>query len=170
MKPHRATAVEPWPGWVTSRAAQAVYGEHLVRIAGLIPTLLYRLAHDRQVLTDAYERSSPEGVLDEVRGQAIECRDELLETAVVLDMLALCHPTGTYLPRPYIEEADDPDKAEELRTDASDVASDLALHDLQHGTSRTGAIPPALQEGCTEAERDAVREYARREWRACEDR
>ncbi|MGP3991610.1 hypothetical protein [Streptomyces sp. 3N207] len=77
-------------------------------------------------------------------------RSDLLETAVVLDLLALCHPPGGYLPRPYQEEPGGPDKADELRTDASDAASGLALHDLQHGTSVTGDIPPALKDGCTE--------------------
>ncbi|MER5228055.1 hypothetical protein [Streptomyces flaveus] len=48
MIPHRVSPVEPWPGWVTSRAAQAVYGEHLVRIGELIPALLYRGIMDRR--------------------------------------------------------------------------------------------------------------------------
>jgi hypothetical protein len=169
MIPHRASAVEPWPGWVTSRAAQAVYGEHLVRISRLIPGLLYASIMDRRDLAVAHERGDREQVLAGVSLQAMECRDDLLETAVVLDVLALCRPPGGYLPLPYQEEPGGPDEADELRTDASGVASHLAQHDLRHGTSRTGDIPPPLREGCTEAERDAAREYARREWRARED-
>ncbi|MFJ8469622.1 hypothetical protein [Streptomyces swartbergensis] len=170
MIPHRATAAEPWPGWVTSRAAQAAYGEHLVRVCELIPALLYGQVMDRKDLAVAHEQGDQDQVLSAVGLQAMEYRDELLETAVVLDVLALCHPPGGYLPRPYIEEPGGPDKADELRTDASAVASDLASYDLRHGTSRTGDIPPALQDGCTESERDALRAYARREWRAREER
>ncbi|MCX4598373.1 hypothetical protein OG819_55545 [Streptomyces sp. NBC_01549] len=169
MIPHRASAVEPWPGWVTSRAAQAVYGEHLVRIGQLIPALLYSQVMDRRDLAAAHERGDRDRVLADVGLQAMECRDDLLETAVVLDVLALCRPPGGYLPLPYQEEPGGPDEADELRTDASSVASDLAEHDLRNGTSLTGDIPPPLQDGCTEAERDAVRAYARREWRARED-
>lgn len=169
MNSYRASAAEPWPGWVTNRAAQAAYGEHLVRIAHLIPALLYRQVLDRQILANAHERGDQQRLLTEVSVQAMECRDDLLETAVVLDVLALGPPPGGYLPRPYLEETGGPDKADELRTDASDVASELALHDLNHGTSRTGNIPPALRDGCTDAERDALRAYARREWRARED-
>ncbi|UXY33244.1 hypothetical protein [Streptomyces sp. HUAS TT20] len=169
MIPHRASPAEPWPGWVTSRAAQAVYGEHLVRISELIPALLYGHIMDRKDLAVAHEQGNQDRVLSAVRLQAMEYRDELLETAVVLDVLALCHPPGGYLPWPYKEEPDGPDEADEVRTDASSVASHLAEHDLRHGTSRTGDIPPPLKEGCTEAQRDAVREYARREWRARED-
>ncbi|MGP3991602.1 hypothetical protein [Streptomyces sp. 3N207] len=170
MSAHRASPGEPWPGWATSRAAQAVYGEHLVRIAQLIPSLLYTQLLDRQVLATAYERGDKSRVLDEVRMQAMECRSDLLETAVVLDVLALCHPPGGYLPRPYQEEPGGPDRADELCTDTSDVASELALHDLQYGASFTGDIPPALEDGCTEAQRDAVRAYARREWIASQER
>ncbi|RSS15381.1 hypothetical protein EF914_29555 [Streptomyces sp. WAC05458] len=170
MIPHRATAAEPWPGWVTSRAAQGAYGEHLVRVCELIPALLYGQVMDRKDLAVAHEQGDRDQVLSAVGLQAMEYRDELLETAVVLDVLALCHPPGGYLPRPYIEEPSGPDKADELRTDASAVASDLASYDLRHGMSRTGDIPPALQDGCTESERDALRAYARREWRAREER
>ncbi|HET6354615.1 hypothetical protein [Streptomyces sp.] len=52
----------------------------------------------------------------------------------------------------------------ELRTDASDVAEQLVRHDQRHGPSTTGDVPSALENGCTDAERDAVRAYARREW------
>ncbi|MGW0778804.1 hypothetical protein ACWD01_35480 [Streptomyces sp. NPDC002835] len=40
MSAHRASPDEPWPGWSTSRAAQGVYGKHLVRIGQLLPALL----------------------------------------------------------------------------------------------------------------------------------
>lgn len=169
MIPHRPSPVEPWPGWVTSRAAQAVYGEHLVRISELIPALLYGHIMDRKDLAVAHEQGDQDRVLSAVGLQAMEYRDELLETAVVLDVLALCHPPGGYLPLPYKEEPGGPEEGDELRTDASSVASHLAEHDLRHGTSRSGDIPPPLREGCTEAQRDTVREYARREWRARED-
>ncbi|MET8827296.1 hypothetical protein ABZX40_15070 [Streptomyces sp. NPDC004610] len=79
--------------------------------------------------------------------------------------LALCHGHGGYLPRPYYEDSHSPvPKDVELRTDASDIADELVSHDHRHGTSTTGDIPPALEDGCTDAERDAVRAYARREW------
>ncbi|MEV5011551.1 hypothetical protein [Streptomyces sp. NPDC055692] len=41
---------------------------------------------------------------------------------------------------------------------------------LVRGASRTGGIPLPLRDGCTEAERDAVRAYAHWEWRAREER
>ncbi|MGP3991637.1 hypothetical protein [Streptomyces sp. 3N207] len=125
---------------------------------------------ERQVLADAHARKDQDWVLEEAGIQAMECRDELLETAVVLDVLALCHRPGGYLPRPCEgASAGGFDKAVELRTDASDVADGVVLHDLRHGTSRTGTIPSPLRDGCTEAERDAVRAYARREWQAREE-
>lgn len=40
MSAHRASPAQPWPGWSTSRVAQAAYGKHLVRIGELIPALL----------------------------------------------------------------------------------------------------------------------------------
>ncbi|MFB6717530.1 hypothetical protein ACFCZY_38440 [Streptomyces sp. NPDC056237] len=43
-----------WPGWATSRAAQAAYGKHLVRIGQLIPALLYGHVMDRQHLAAAH--------------------------------------------------------------------------------------------------------------------
>jgi hypothetical protein len=42
------------PGWSTSRAAQAAYGKHLVRIGRLLPALLYAQAMDRQHLAAAH--------------------------------------------------------------------------------------------------------------------
>ncbi|WP_274564961.1 hypothetical protein [Streptomyces spiramyceticus] len=52
---------------------------------------------------------------------ALECRDDLLETAAVLDALALCHGHGSYLPRPYQEDSRHPVPMDvELRTCASD--------------------------------------------------
>ncbi|MEU6668032.1 hypothetical protein [Streptomyces sp. NPDC046727] len=39
----------------------------------------------------------------------------------------------------------------------------------QPGTSSTGGIPSAPENGCTDAERDAVRAYARREWNAAQE-
>ncbi|MFF2235753.1 hypothetical protein [Streptomyces anulatus] len=80
--------------------------------------------------------------------------------AVVLDALALCHGYGSYLPRPY-QETNIPDPTNvELRTDASDVAGELARHDRQYGSSTTGDVPAALEDGCTDSDRDAVRAYA----------
>ncbi|MFB7014048.1 MULTISPECIES: hypothetical protein [unclassified Streptomyces] len=100
-----------------------------------------------------------------------ECRDDLLETAAVLDALALCHGPGSYLPRPYQEDSRSPVLRDtELRTDASDVADQLVRYDQQHGTSTTGDIPSALENGCIDAERDAVRAYARREWITSQER
>ena len=49
-------------------------------------------------------------------------------------------------------------------------ADELVCRDHEHGTSITGDIPPALKEGCTDAERDAVRAYARREWITIQER
>ncbi|GGN45061.1 hypothetical protein GCM10012285_28360 [Streptomyces kronopolitis] len=100
---------------------------------------------------------------------ALECRDDLLETAAVLDALALCHGPGSYLPRPYQEVAgQSPAQGVELRTDASDMADQAVRHDRRHGTSTTGDLPPALEAGCTDAQRDAVRAYVRREWLAAQ--
>ncbi|MFF0228440.1 hypothetical protein, partial [Streptomyces sp. NPDC004629] len=48
------------------------------------------------------EQDDQDRVLSAVGLRALEYRDELLETAVVLDVLALCHPPGGYLPRPYV--------------------------------------------------------------------
>lgn len=54
----------------------------------------------------------------------------------------------------------------ELRTDASDVTDQVVRHDRRHGTSKTGDVPPGLEEGCTDAQWEAVRAYVRREWLA----
>lgn len=171
MSAHRASPDEPWPGWSTSRAAQAAYGKHLVRIGQLLPALLYAQAMDRQHLTAAHAARRQDLIDSQVSSLALECRDDLLETAVVLDALALCHGHGSYLPRPYQEDSHNPVPRDvELRTDASDVAGELAGHDRHHGTSTTGDIPLPLGDGCTDAERDAVRAYARREWIASQER
>ncbi|MEU6357010.1 hypothetical protein ABZ896_48230 [Streptomyces sp. NPDC047072] len=170
MSAHRASPDEPWPGWSTSRAAQAAYGKHLVRIGELIPVLLYSNIMDRQHLATVHAAGRQDLVDFQVSDLTRECRDDLLETAAVLDALALCHGHGSYLPRPYQEDSNPVPKAVELRTDASDVAGELASHDHQHGTSTTGDIPPALENGCTDAERDAVRAYARREWITAQER
>ncbi|MET9793313.1 hypothetical protein [Streptomyces canus] len=68
--------------------------------------------------------------------QAMEYRDELLETAAVLDMLARRHPPGGCLPVPNQDELGGPDEADELRTDASGVVGHLAEHDLVHELHR----------------------------------
>ncbi|WP_143660893.1 hypothetical protein [Streptomyces sp. st140] len=141
MTDHLSSPAEAWPGWVTSRAAQAVYGKHLKRIGQLIPAVLYTHVMDRQGITAAHNAGRQDAVDDQVASLAMECRDDLLEAAVVLDALALCHGHGgSYLPRPYQET------------------------DQQHGTSTTGDIPAPLEDGCTDNDRDAVRAYARREW------
>ncbi|MGW2583595.1 hypothetical protein ACWCYZ_20070 [Streptomyces virginiae] len=165
MSAHRASPDEPWPGWATSRAAQAAYGKHLVRIGQLIPVLLYSQVMDRQHLAAAHTARRQDLIDSQVTSLAMECRDDLLESAAVLDALALCHGHGSYLIRPYQEDSRHPVPTDvELRTDASDVADQLVRHDQEHGTSTTGDIPAALENGCTDAERDAVRAYARREW------
>ncbi|MFF0408586.1 MULTISPECIES: hypothetical protein [Streptomyces] len=164
MSTHRPSPGEPWPGWTTNRAAQAVYGEHLVRIGELIPAVLYMHVMDRQGLAAAHTAGRQDLVDAQVASVAMECRDDLLETAAVLDALALCHGQGSYLPRPYQESSTAAPRDVELRTDASDVADQLVHHDQQHGTSTTGDIPAGLEDGCTDSERDAVRAYARREW------
>lgn len=123
---------------------------------------------DRQQLAAAHASRRQDLIDAHVSTQAMECRDDLLEAAAVLDVLALCHGQGSYLPRPYQEERDPVPQDVELRTDASDVADKLVRHDRRHGTSTTGDIPPALEDGCTNAERDAVRAYARREWIAAQ--
>ncbi|MFI0155878.1 hypothetical protein [Streptomyces lydicus] len=167
MSTHRSSAAEPWPGWTPSRAAQAAYGEHLVRIAELIPALLYMYVTDRRGLAAAHDDGQQGLVGSLVRSVALECRDDLLETAAVLDALALCHGPGSYLPRPYQEVTGQPPApGVELRTDASDVASEVVRHDRKQGTSKTGHLPPALEDGCTDTQRDAVRAYVRREWLA----
>ncbi|WP_210594310.1 hypothetical protein [Streptomyces sp. GESEQ-35] len=149
---------------MTVRSGRRHGGEQRL-LGGLVQTLwkIWRPVNPAFLPSDGAAQRAALGL------QAMECRDDLLETAVVVDALALCRPPGGRLPLPYQEEPGGPDEADELRTDASSVASHLAEHDLRHGTSRTGDIPPPLREGCTESERDAVREYARREWRARED-
>lgn len=76
---------------------------------------------DRRNLAVAHERGDRDQVLAEVDLQATQDRDDLLETAVVLDVPALCRPPGGCLPLPYHEEPGGPDEADELRTDASSV-------------------------------------------------
>ncbi|MFF3733389.1 hypothetical protein ACFYXM_24500 [Streptomyces sp. NPDC002476] len=164
MGTHRPSPDEPWPGWATSRAAQAAYGKHLVRIGQLIPAVLYTHVMDRQGITAAHNAGRQDLVDVQVRSLALECRDDLLETAAVLDVLALCHGHGSYLPRPYQETGHPVPLDVELRTDASNVADQLVRHDQQYGTSTTSNIPAPLENGCTDSERDAVRAYARREW------
>ncbi|MET8608785.1 hypothetical protein ABZV92_35165 [Streptomyces rubiginosohelvolus] len=149
---------------MASEAAQAAYGKHLARIGQLIPAVLYAHVMDRQGLAAAHNAGRRNVVDAQVGSIAMECREDLLEAAVVLDALALCHGHGSCLPRPY-QETSIPTPAEvELRTDASDVAGELACHDQQYGASTTGDIPGPLEDGCTDKERDAVRAYARREW------
>ncbi|MFE7314140.1 hypothetical protein ACFU7T_13720 [Streptomyces sp. NPDC057555] len=58
----------------------------------------------------------------------------------------------------------------ELRTDASGVADDLVRHDHRHDSSLIRNVPSVLEDGCTEAERDAVRAYVREEWIASQER
>ncbi|MFF3417552.1 hypothetical protein ACFYW9_23040 [Streptomyces sp. NPDC002698] len=66
MSAHRASPDEPWPGWSTSRAAQAAYGKHLVRIGELIPVLLYSNAMERQRLAAAHAARHQDLGVDEV--------------------------------------------------------------------------------------------------------
>ncbi|MFE2760428.1 hypothetical protein [Streptomyces halstedii] len=114
----------------------------------------------RQGTTAAYGVRR-QGVVDtEIAGIAMECRDDLLEAAVALDALALCHGHGSSLRRPCQETSTPVPRDVELRTDASDVAGELAGHDRQYGTSVTGGIPAPLEEGCTDCDRDAVRRCA----------
>jgi hypothetical protein len=143
----------------------------LVRIGELIPALLYMHVLDRRDLAAAHTSRRQDFIDTQLRGLALEGRDDLLATAVVLDAIALCHGHGSYLVRPYTDEAlDRAPWGVELRTDASDLASELVRHDHEHGTSTTGGIPSALCEDCTDADRDAVRAYARREWIASQER
>ncbi|MFJ9690447.1 hypothetical protein ACIRRX_32770 [Streptomyces bacillaris] len=164
MSTQQPSSDEPWPGWVPGGAAHAVYGKHLARIGQLIPAVLYTHVMDRQGLAAAHNAGRQDVVDAQVASLAIECRDDLLEAAVVLDTLALCHGHGSYLPRPYQETSTTAPRDVELRTDASDVAGELARHDRQYGTSTTGDVPVPLEDGCTDRDRDAVRAYARREW------
>ncbi|MEV7951703.1 hypothetical protein AB0O74_32625 [Streptomyces rubiginosohelvolus] len=119
---------------------------------------------DRHLLAGAHNAGRQDGVDAQAASIAMECRDDLLDTAVILDALALCHGHGSYLPRPYQETSTRNPRDVELRTDASDVAGELARHDQQYGTSTIGDIPCPLDDGCTDKERDAVRVYVRREW------
>ncbi|MQS37694.1 hypothetical protein [Streptomyces katsurahamanus] len=97
---------------------------------------------DRQGLAAAHSARCQDLIDSQTRSLAMECRDDLLETAAVLDALTLCHGHGSYLPRPYQDDSANPVPQDvELRTDASDQ---LVRHDHQHGTSTTGDIPPAL--------------------------
>ncbi|MFE4527603.1 hypothetical protein ACFRMO_11210 [Streptomyces anulatus] len=118
----------------------------------------------RQGLVAAHYVGRQDVVDSHVASVAREWRDDLLETAVVLDVLALCHGHGSYLPRLYQETSTPVPTDVELRTDASDAADQLVHHDQQHATSTTGDIPGGLEDGGTDSDRDAVRAYARREW------
>ncbi|MEY9988534.1 hypothetical protein ABIE67_000566 [Streptomyces sp. V4I8] len=171
MTARRASPAQPWPGWSTSRAAQAGYGKHLVRIGELIPALLYMHVLDRRDPAGAHTARRQDVIDTKVGGLALECRDDLLETAAVLDAIALRHGHGSYLPRPYTDESlDRAPWGVELRTDVSDLASELVRHDHEHGISKTGGIPSVLGQSCTDADREAVRVYARREWIASQER
>ncbi|MFI7237656.1 hypothetical protein [Streptomyces cyaneofuscatus] len=99
----RVSPAEPWPGWTTSRAAQAAYGKHLIRIGQLIPAVLYAHVMDRQSLAAAHTAGRQDLVDAQVRSLTFECRDDPLEAAAVLDALTLCHGHGSCLPRPYQE-------------------------------------------------------------------
>ncbi|MFD3880635.1 hypothetical protein [Streptomyces microflavus] len=164
MSTQQPSPDEPRPGWMASEAAQAAYGKHLARIGHLIPVVLYLYVMDRQGIAAAHKAGRQDVVDAQVASIAMERRHDLLEAAVVLDALALGHGHGGYLPRPYQETSIPAPRDVELRTDASDVAGELARHDQQYGTSVTGAIPDPLEDGCTDSDREAVRAYARREW------
>ncbi|WP_189152107.1 hypothetical protein [Streptomyces lacrimifluminis] len=77
------------PGWSTSRTAQAAYGKHLVRIGELIPARLYSNAMARRHLAAARTARRQDLVYSQMSSLALERRDDLLETAAVLDTLAL---------------------------------------------------------------------------------
>ncbi|MEV7659499.1 hypothetical protein AB0O39_35705 [Streptomyces anulatus] len=126
--------------------------------------MLYAHVMDRQGLAGAHNAGRQDVVDAQVASLAMEYRDDLLEAAVVLDALALCHGHGSYLPHPYQETSTPVPTDVELRTDASDVAGELARHERQYGTNMTGDVPAPLEDGCTDSDRDAVRAYARREW------
>lgn len=118
----------------------------------------------RQGVTAAYGVRRP-GVVDaEIADNAMECRDDLLEAAVVLDALALCHGHGSSLRRPCQESSTPVPRDVKLRTDASDVAGELARHDRRYGTSMTGGIPAPLDEGCTDCATGTQSAAVRREW------
>ncbi|MFJ4962722.1 hypothetical protein ACIP6P_09790 [Streptomyces sp. NPDC088729] len=93
---------------MAGEAAQAVYGKHMARIGPLIPAVLYAHVMDRQGITAAHNAGRQDVVDAQVTSMAMECRDDLLEAAVVLDALALCHGHGSYLPRPYQETSTPP--------------------------------------------------------------
>lgn len=88
---------------MTSPAAQAVDGKHLTRIGQLIPAVLYAHVMDRHLLAGAHNAGHQDAVDTQVASIAVECRDDLLDAAVVLDTLALCHRHSSCLPRPYQE-------------------------------------------------------------------
>ncbi|WP_031088661.1 hypothetical protein [Streptomyces sp. NRRL WC-3549] len=103
MSTQRPSPNEPWPGWTASGAAQALYGKHLARIGQLVPAVLYVHVMNRQGIAAAHNAGRQDVVDAQVASIAMECRDDLLEAAAVLDALALCHGHGSYLPRPYQE-------------------------------------------------------------------
>ncbi|MFJ9033946.1 hypothetical protein ACIRQP_36810 [Streptomyces sp. NPDC102274] len=68
-------------GW----SGHAAYGEHLAHVPELIPALLYRYTHDRRpALTRTHTDRRRGESESEAYGVALECRDDLLETGVVL--------------------------------------------------------------------------------------
>ncbi|MFF8784527.1 hypothetical protein [Streptomyces sp. NPDC015125] len=69
---------------------------------------------DRRGLAAAHGAGQQDLVDSLVRSAALECREDLLETAVVLDALALCHGPGSSLPRSGLRRTR-PDQFLELR-------------------------------------------------------
>lgn len=100
----------------------------------------------------------------------LDQRDDILEAAAALDLIALCHGPGPYDDGATQQEITDP--AGEMRSDAATLALLLVAHDRQQPkASRTGL--PDLTTGTGLADnrtRDAAREYVRAEWAARQER
>jgi hypothetical protein len=93
----------------------------------------------------------------------LEQREDLMETAVAIDLIALCQGPGPYLPRPY-QDGPDVSSAAELRHDAVTLADHLVRYDHQHDGGRTRTLPPSLPAQPDAQAQEDVRAYARREW------
>ncbi|MFF3517576.1 hypothetical protein [Streptomyces sp. NPDC002573] len=100
----------------------------------------------------------------------LDQRDDILEAAAALDLIALCHDPGPYDDGATQQGITDP--AEEVRSDAATLALLLVAHDRQQPkASRTGL--PDITTGTGLADdrtRDTAREYVRTEWAALQER
>ncbi|MEU8976462.1 hypothetical protein AB0D11_46210 [Streptomyces monashensis] len=166
---HSPTPAEVWPGWTPSQAAQDAYGRHLPDAARAIHTALFARSYDWAKAVEAWQHS-PATQPDVFIASHLDQRDDILEAAAALDLIALCHGPGTYDDSPTQQGITDP--AAEVRSDAATLALLLVAHDRQQPeASRTGL--PGITTGHGPADdqtKDSARAYVRAEWAARQER